>query len=274
MTNRLNNKKKLVIGWLYPRLMSTYGDRGNVLVLKRRCEWRDIEVEVIELDNKSSLSDFEKLDLVFGGGAQDHEQEIVIRDLKGEKGNMLQAKIEKEVPGLFVCGSYQLLGRIYEPAEGELIEGLGIFDIETKHPGINEKRLIGNVLAKIENDKFYFKSSKKAVLDEHTDVISKDLIIGFENHGGRTYLGRNIKPLAKIVVGFGNNGKDGSEGAVYKNAIGTYLHGPLLPKNPYLADSLIQKALEVKYKESIELPSLNDMLEEKTRLNIVKKIRT
>ncbi len=132
---------------------------------------------------------------------------------------------------------------------------MGIFDIESRHPGPQKNRLIGNVVAQLE-----------------LNNIANSYIVGFENHGGRTYLGDNAKPLAKIIKGFGNNGKDGTEGIIYKNAIGSYLHGPLLPKNPEIADWLIQKALEIKYKEEIELAPLDDSLEEKAKSMIAKRL--
>lgn len=203
----------LNICWLYPELMSTYGDRGNIICLEKRCKWRNIETKLV---------DFEEADLIFGGGAQDRQQEIVIKDLMNKK-DILEKLLNSNVPGLFVCGAPQLLGRPY----------LGLFDMETKFPG--GKRLIGNLVT--------------------------DRFVGFENHGGRTYLGKNVKPFAKVIRGFGNNGEDGTEGAVYKNWIATYSHGPLLPKNPEIADWLIKTALEVKYKKEVKLEPLDDSLE-------------
>lgn len=207
--------------WLYPELMSTYGDRGNIICLQKRAQWRGITCELVRINTESTRMDFEKCDLVFGGGAQDRQQEIVLRDLMSKK-SVLEKLLNTNIPGLFVCGAPQLLGRPY----------LGLFDMETKF-GF-KKRLIGNLIT----DKF----------------------VGFENHGGRTYL-NSVKPFAKVIKGFGNNGEDGTEGAVYKNWIATYSHGPLLPKNPEIADWLIKTALEVKYKKKIELEPLDDSLE-------------
>jgi CobQ-like glutamine amidotransferase family enzyme len=188
------------------------------------------------------------------GGAQDTQQEIVEKDLKDTKGKLLQKAIEDEIPGLYICGAYQFLGNYYKDADGKKIEGLGIFDLYTVNPGINTKRLIGNTFIKT------------------SSLNSITSLVGFENHGGRTYLGKNIQPLGKVVKGFGNNGEDGMEGAIYKNSIGSYFHGPILPKNPQLADWLIQTALEKKYKAKIELKPLDDALETKAHDFIAKRL--
>lgn len=241
---------KLMIGWLYPDLMSTYGDRGNIICLTKRCEWRDIDVKTIRLDLGFKINDLQKCDLLFMGGAQDKQQKIVSADLNGDKAEALKDGIEKEKPGLYICGAYQFLGKYYKEADGTIIKGLNILDLYTENPGEGHERLIGNISINITNNHInkYYKS------------ISNSLV-GFENHGGRTYLGKGLEPFGKVVHGFGNNGKDGTEGAIYKNTFGTYLHGPILPKNPHFADYLISKALEVKYKKEIILPSLDDSLE-------------
>ncbi len=245
---------KLKIGWLYPQLMSTYGDRGNIIVLQKRCEWRDIQVEIVPIDSSTNDKDLLSIDLLFGGGAQDREQEIVMQNLHKKK-KPIKELIERDIPALFVCGSPQLMGKYYEPSEGKKIEGLGIFDMYSKHPGPKDDRLIGNLVASI----------------QFPETIAQTTVIGFENHGGRTYLGEKVKPFAKVIKGFGNNGTDGTEGVVYKNAIGCYLHGPLLPKNPQIADYLIQKALEVKYKKAFTLHSLDDSLEQKAQKSLLKR---
>ncbi len=229
---------KLIIGWLYPELMSTYGDRGNIFVLTKRCEWRTIDVAIKPIDFQSTIHDLQSVDLVFGGGAQDRQQGIAIEDLL-KKGPALKKLFDRGVPGLFVCGSPQLLGRYYMTGDGKKLPGLGIFDMVSKHFGKDVPRCIGNTIAKLPDGK---------------------TIVGFENHGGRTYLG-SVQPFAKIIKGCGNNGQDGTEGAVYKNCIATYSHGPFLPKNPHVADWLIQKALEVKYEKKIALQPLDDSLE-------------
>jgi len=256
-----NNNFKLTIGWLYPQLMSTYGDRGNIIVLQKRCEWRGIETEIIHIDQTTNEQKLKTIDLLFGGGAQDREQEIVIKDLQKKK-NIIKKQIENDMPALFVCGAPQLMGLYYEPAEGKRIEGLSIFDMYTKHPGPKDDRLIGNVIAKIQTSN----------LSSTYNLTSDTYLVGFENHGGRTYLGKNTKPFAKVLKGFGNNGKDGMEGVVYKNAIGSYLHGPLLPKNPQIADWLITKALEIKYKKEITLEELDDWIENKAKKIIANRL--
>ena len=242
---------ELRIGWLYPNLMSTYGDRGNVICLQRRCQWRDIEVEIVPLDRQTGVETFEEIDIIVGGGAQDRQQEIVMRDLQGSKAETLKNKINAGIPGVFTCGSPQLLGHYYEPALGKRIEGLGLLDLVSKHPGIEAQRCIGNVVFEI----------VASPLAEELEAIlgTKPLVIGFENHGGRTYLGK-VSTLGKVVKGYGNNGEDGTEGAFYQNAIATYAHGPLLPKNPFLADWLIQKALQKKYQTEVILTKIDDRL--------------
>lgn len=261
---------QLTIGWLYPQLMSTYGDRGNILVLQKRCEWRGIETTIVPIDQTTSDKEIEKLDLLFGGGAQDREQEIVMKDLMKKK-KAIKELIERDIPALFVCGAPQLMGTYYEPAEGKRIDGLGIFDMVSKHPGKDKPRLIGNVVARvIANEVKQSQSINMGLPRRHAP--RNDVIVGFENHGGRTYLGKDVQPFAKVVKGFGNNGEDGTEGVMYKNAIGTYLHGPLLPKNPAIADYVIAKALEMKYKKEINLESLDDDLETKASKAILKKL--
>ena len=240
--------KQITIGWLYPRLMSTYGDRGNIISLSKRCEWREIDAKVIELNVGFDKKQLEECDLLFMGGAQDREQKVVSEDLLIKK-EILLKKIERGVPGLFICGAYQFLGKYYKEADGTIINGLGIFDLYTESSNKKE-RLIGNIAVK----------------------TNEGTIIGFENHGGRTFLGKDAKPLGKVISGFGNNGKDGTEGLIYKNSIGTYLHGPILPKNPSIADFLIEKALEIKYKEKTVLKVLDDSLENKAKSVIAKRM--
>jgi lipid II isoglutaminyl synthase (glutamine-hydrolysing) len=255
-------KKQLTIGWLYPDLMSTYGDRGNIIALRRRCEWREIEFSVLPINHETNIDDLKKVDMIFGGGSQDREQEIVMRDLRGKKQEIIRNLIEDNVPALFVCGSPQLMGRYYEPAVGLRIEGIGIFDIVTKNPGPDVPRCIGNIVAKV-----YWEN-----LNPNPYNLTPNFIVGFENHGGRTYLGNNVKPFAKVIKGNGNNGEDGTEGVIYKNAVGCYFHGPFLPKNPSIADYFIKTTLEVKYKKEITLKQLDDSLEYKANQAIVRKL--
>lgn len=254
---------ELKIGWLYPSLMSTYGDRGNVICLQRRCQWRNIPVSIIPLAQQTQVSEFTQVDIIVGGGAQDRQQEIVMRDLKGAKADVLRDQIESGTPGVFTCGSPQLLGRYYEPALGQRIEGLGLLDFVSKHPGIEAKRCIGNVVFEI--------TASPLAEDLKTMLGTSPVVIGFENHGGRTYLG-NVAPLGKVLKGYGNNGEDGQEGAFYRHAIATYSHGPLLPKNPFMADWLIQKALEQKYQKAITLTKLDDSLAFRAREAMFKRL--
>lgn len=251
---------KLTIGWLYPDLMSIYGDRGNVITLAKRCRWRKINIEVRQLSIENKVSEIEKCDLLFMGGAQDRQQKIAAEDLRKEKGSVIKEMVEEGIPGLFVCGAYQFLGHFYRPAEGKEIPGLGIFDLHTIHPGKDMPRCIGNIVV-----------SLSPLITQLLDY-SITTLVGFENHGGRTYLGKKVKPLGKVIIGFGNNGEDKTEGCVYKNAIGTYLHGPILPKNPHLADHLLRLALERKYQSEIKLEPLDDSLERKAHQFMLQKL--
>ena len=237
-------KNSIRIAWLYPDLMSTYGDRGNVIVLQKRCQWRGIQADIVPVTLETKLSVLESCDLIFMGGAQDRQQKLAGEDFLKRKGPVVKKMVDQGIPALFVCAAYQFVGHFYKPYKGEKISGAGIFDLTTEHPGDQAKRLIGNVSAEI----------------VYPDALAGTIIVGFENHGGRTHLGPKLKPLAKVIKGNGNNGSDGWEGAVYKNAIGSYFHGPLLPKNPAIADWLIQRALEMKYHKHIALTSVDDLL--------------
>ncbi|MBI5449244.1 cobalamin biosynthesis protein CobQ [Candidatus Gottesmanbacteria bacterium] len=240
---------ELTIAWLYPDLMSTYGDRGNIMVLQKRCQWRGIATRVTPVTLETEAKELSHCDLIFMGGAQDRQQKIASDDFIRRKGPVIGEMVESGIPALFVCAAYQFVGHYYKPYQGDAIPGAGIFDLYTEHPGDQAKRLIGNVVAQLESDQFLSTSSYDQT------------IVGFENHGGRTYLGSKMKPLAKVLHGFGNNGEDGYEGALYKNSIGSYFHGPLLSKNPHIADWLIATALEMKYKNDLALAALDDRLE-------------
>jgi hypothetical protein len=218
--------------------MNIYGDRGNILCLRRRCEARDIELALEELDLGDPL-DPAAYDLIFMGGGQDREQRRIAEDLAVGKGEGLREAAEAGVAMLAVCGGYQLFGRYYRPAAGEELPGAAVFDAWTVHPGEGTRRCIGDVAARWEGG----------------------TLVGFENHGGRTYLGAGARPLASVERGFGNNGEDGGEGAVYRNAYGTYLHGSLLPKNPRFTDHLLRLALGRRYGD-VELSPLDDGVEE------------
>ncbi len=251
---------QLTIGWLYPELMSTYGDRGNIIVLTKRCEWRGITVIIKQIEFKTGRKDIEACDLIFGGGAQDRQQAIVIDDLRKNKGPVLKKLFDRGVPGLFVCGAPQLLGHYYMTGDGTKLEGLGIFDMVSKHFGKRKPRCIGNTIGELRTE------------NSMTKELARRTIVGFENHGGRTYLGKGVKPFAKIIKGCGNNGEDGTEGAVYKNCIATYSHGPFLPKNPHIADWFISTSLEVKYKKKIPLTPLDDSLEWQAHEFMIRKL--
>lgn len=241
---------KLIIGYFYPHLLNLYGDDGNIQILKSRAEKRNIDVEVLEITPETNLSEsfMSKIDVVFMGGGPDSAQKGLYKDLLKNKGPFLREYIENDGAGLFICGSYQLFGNYYKSANGKILNGLGIFDLYTKHPGKNKERCIGNVVCKINSVLLEDPLFKKL------NNIGKTLV-GFENHGGRTYLSKNQECFGKIITGHGNNLKDETEGIIYKNTIGTYLHGPILSKNPHLADYLIAKSLGLK-----DLNSLDDSL--------------
>ena len=226
-------ERKITIGHLYPDLLNLYGDRGNIACLMQRCLWLGIEAETIEFELNDEI-DFTKLDIVLLGGGSDREQMIVCRKLK-EIQKDFKAYVEDNGVVIAVCGGYQLLGNYYKTDEG-MIEGLELVDLYTEQ---EEGRLIDNIVLQ-------------------SDLVDMP-VVGFENHGGRTYIGES-KPFGKVLYGSGNDGKSGYEGVVYKNVIGTYLHGPLLPKNPQICDWLIARALERKYGDG-ELSPLDDSQE-------------
>lgn len=222
---------------LYPSEMNIYGDWGNTLTLKRRLEWRGYKVELLEHHPGAAFP--LDVDLIVGGGGQDSGQDKIKDDLI-KIGPSLQKLADNDVPMLMICGLYQLFGRFFQTHKNERIEGIGIFKLETYG---GPKRLIGNVVTK-------------------SDDFGE--IVGYENHSGLTRLDEDQASLGTIVKGDGNNGEDGTEGARYKNVIGSYLHGSLLPKNPRLADFLIAKAIEKKY-DKVELQPIDDTLVKNAR---------
>ena len=236
----------MTIHHLYAAMMNLYGDRGNVIALKKRAEWRGIPVEVVEVGIGEGIRPT-GCDLFLFGGGQDREQTLLVEDLAGTKGADLRAIVEDGGVVLGVCGGYQLMGHYYETPEGKKLAGVGIFDMYTRPRRPDEARLVGNVLARV-----------RAPEDASGGAVRE--IVGFENHGGRTELGSDAEPLAEIIVGYGNNGCDSTEGARYLNAYGTYLHGSLLPKNPWLTDQLILSALR-RVDETAELKPLDDAVE-------------
>lgn len=243
---------KLTIGYLYGDLMNIYGDTGNIIVLQQRAKWRGIEVEVKVKSLKSKIKKGE-FDLYFFGGGQDQQQGLVAKDLL-KKSKILKTEIERGVPLLSICGGYQLLGEYYQPHKGPKLPGVGIFPAYTI---AGSKRMIGNIVIEIQDLRFKIHENHESLI-----INPKSLnLVGFENHSGQTFLKDPNLSLGKVQKGFGNNGEDGTEGCIYKNAIGCYMHGSLLPKNPKLADWLLKKALEVKYNKEIHLKPLDDLLE-------------
>jgi len=234
---------KVTIGWLYPGLMNIYGDRGNVICLQRRCEWRGLEVEVRSI-GMGDLVGPETADVLFIGGGQDREQRLVAPDLREVKGPGLREAAEAGVAVLVVCGGYQLLGHEYRDADGTVLEGVGLLDLHTEPARPGERRIIGNVVAEAA-----FPGSE-----------GRPRLVGFENHGGRTILGQGCQPLARVVRGGGNNGRDRWEGCVHRNVFGTYLHGSVLPKNAWLADLLIERGVR-RRDPGFALEPLDDSLE-------------
>jgi len=221
----------LRIAHLYPDLMSIYGDRGNVLALERRARWRGIAAEIRACTVGDAL-DPAWADLYFFGGGQDQGQDLVGADLAGPNGAALRAAIARGAAVLAVCGGLQLLGHEYVPETGPRIAGLGVLDLTTR---AGKTRFVGNLLAERDGE----------------------TLVGFENHSGRTYLGPGAAPLARVLAGHGNNGEDRTEGAVQGAVVGTYCHGSVLPKNPWLADLLLTRALARRH-GPVTLAALDD----------------
>ena len=238
-------KRQIRLAHLYPKMLNIYGDLGNVLTIKKRCEWRDIEITIDEIDIGDPMSEH---DIYFIGGGQDIQQIAVAKELRKNK-EFLVNEQNKNAVFLAICGGYQLLGNYYQPHDGERLEGIGLLDVNTV---AGSNRFIGNVTAEV-------------------DYLKKKTLVGFENHSGFTYLNGKTKPISHVIIGKGNNGKDGTEGARYKNVFGTYLHGSFLPKNPHFADYLIELALQKKYGVEMELESLDDSLEYYAHASVVQK---
>ena len=227
------------ICYLYPRLLSVAGDRGNLFALMQRCTWRGIRYSVTEAD-VGVVPDFAESDLILLHGGQDREMTAAAADLAAKAGP-LQEAIESDAVVLAVCAGYQLLGKYYTPPAGPPMQGIGVLDAVTEG---GQTRFIGHA----------------AVECDLADGVQHQ-VVGFENHSGRTYLGHGAKPLGRVVAGSGNNGEDGTEGARYREVYATYLHGPVLPKNPWLADHLLSKALAHRYQDVDPLAPLTDKAE-------------
>ena len=238
-------KRTITILQLYPRDMNIYGDTGNVLVLKKRLEWSGYEVSLIEYNQGDIFP--QNIDIITGGGGQDSGQNNIQADLI-KIGPRLIELANQDLPMIMICGMYQLFGKYFKTNDGQIINGIGLLDIETN---AGDERLVGNVL---------------------TESKLFGSIIAYENHSGRTKLGESAKPLGKIIKGAGNNGYDKTEGVHYRNVIASYLHGPLLAKNPKIADYLIQKSIERKYGKAPDL-SIESLYEKEARNYAIKRPR-
>ena len=229
---------ELKICHLYPDVLNLYGDGGNIRCLTQRLKWRGMGAQVVKMPigTRESLAGF---DLVFIGGGQDFEQQVLLEDLHRGRDRELVAAVEDGMTILAICGGYQMLGAYYETHDGKRCDFVGALDLYTVGA---KTRMIGNYMYRV------------------PDSLGGFTVVGFENHSGKTRLGAKAEALGTVLAGFGNNGEDGTEGAHYKNVFGTYSHGPLLPKNPAFADLLIKTALERKYGRA-ELETLDDSLE-------------
>jgi CobQ-like glutamine amidotransferase family enzyme len=232
-------KPNIVIGHLYPDYLNIYADRGNMAVLERRAVWRGIGFDYRTIGLGDEVNPDEH-DLYYVGGGQDREQALVAPDL-ATKGGRLRDAVEGGAAFLAVCGGYQLLGHFYRDRSGAELPGIGLLP---HHTVAGERRMIGDVLLECE-----------------LEPGQRRTLAGFENHAGRTYLDEGAEPLGRVVAGFGNNGDDGFEGSRVGSAIGTYLHGPLLPRNPWLADWLIARALARRLGDPPDLEPLPDDFE-------------
>ncbi len=254
----------LTLTHLYPDHLNLYGDTGNLIVLRRRCQWRGIDctIQPLGMGDRPKPGD---TDLYFMGGGQDNDQVAVVEDFHQLKADTIKADTEAGVVFLGVCGGYQLMGNTFLMGNGQETPGLGIINVNTKAPGTEVKqRCIGNLVAEIpdamyqEMQSLYADPQTPYAQTSKPQIIPKTLV-GFENHSGQTFLGKGVEPLAQTVAGFGNNAAAEYEGARYKNVFGSYMHGSLLPKNPHFADYLIGLALRRKYQDpTLTLPPLAD----------------
>lgn len=235
------NNWSLQIAHLYADVMNIYGDRGNTIALKFRGKLHGIKCQISKIERDAHFEPL-KYDIVVIGGGQDREQQHISEDLVKHSKAIEQAVIDGQ-PMLAVCGGFQLFGNFYQKSKSQKIPGIGIFDMESVQPEEGSERCIGNVLLK-------------------TDFGE---VVGFENHGGRSYLNKSQKPFGTVLKGNGNNGKDNNEGARTYNAIGTYLHGSLLPRNPQITDFLLETALTRKYAKHITLEKLKSSKEDAAR---------
>lgn len=242
-------EKSLNICHLYYDILNLYGDNGNIRTMEKRLAWRGIDSQITRL-SFGEVDASQEYDIIFIGGGQDFEQELLVKDLFEYKASWLKEEIEKGTVILGICGGYQMLGKYYEAADGTRVDFLGGINVYTT---ASDKRMIGN---------FAFEYQK-----ENGDTFP---VVGFENHNGQTWLGEGVKPMGKIIKGYGNNGEDGTEGARYNNVFATYSHGPLLPKNAGIADELLSIAYERKYEEA--LPFLEHEMEDAALSDIRKQL--
>ena len=229
---------ELKICHLYPDILNLSGDRGNIICMEKRMQWRGIETEVTGISVGDAL-DYEAYDLFFIGGGQDFEQGVLLKDLAAGKAQQIRAAVEDEKVFLAICGGYQMLGAYYKTWDGQQCDFIGALDLYTVG---HKERMIGNYMFQLDDS------------DEGLTVV------GFENHSGKTFLGSKVRPMGKVLSGNGNNGQDGTEGARYKNVFASYSHGSLLPKNPKLADLILKTALLRKY-PNLTLEALDDTFE-------------
>jgi lipid II isoglutaminyl synthase (glutamine-hydrolysing) len=244
-------ERTLRIAHLYPDEMNIYGDRGNILTLEKRAEWRGITV-VIEAIGRGPAPDFSEIDLIFWGGGQDRDQELVFTDAAVHKVEGIRRAIDGGTVVLAVCGGYQLLGEYYVTADGKKLPGLALVDLHTV-PG--PRRNIGNI-----------------VIETSHLGLEPGTLVGFENHSGKTFLGPGLHPLGRVLHGAGNNGEDGFEGVASGNIFGTYLHGSLLPKNPHLADLLLLRALRRRGFSRLE--PLDDSVEMSAHRSVRERVKS
>jgi hypothetical protein len=237
----------LSLAHLYPEQMSIYGDRGNVIALRQRCLWRGIELTVIPVEPGATV-DWAAIDLAFFGGGQDSGQSLIANDLFYRQREGLCAAIEDGLVLLAICGGYQMLGHYFLTHSGEQLPGLGVLDVYTIG---GKQRLIGNIVV---------------------EVAGLGKLVGFENHSGRTYHGKGVASLGRVLMGYGDNGEDGHGGAIYKNTFGCYLHGSLLPKNPQLTDLLIERALDRRYGSLATLTPLDDRIERIAQQTMIQRL--
>jgi CobQ-like glutamine amidotransferase family enzyme len=260
---------RLRLAHLYPEQMNIYGDRGNILTLTQRCAWRGVAVDLLPVGVGADV-DWGALDIAFFGGGQDSGQALIAADFVERQGPALRAAVEDGLVLLSICGGYQLLGHTYVTHTGEQLPGVGVFDARTVG---GEVRLIGNIVVETEVGSWEL-GVGSTVPTPNSQLPTPTRLVGFENHSGRTYLGPGARPLGRVLAGHGNNGEDGGEGAVYRNAFGCYMHGSLLPKNPFFADHLIGLALRRRYGPGAELAPLDDRLELAAQRTMVERLLT